>query len=535
MKLIRIPLSKDATPPNARLLHHTVHYQAERIPSKPALIFEDRTITWSELNHRAIQLAHGLMGIGKTGSRVAVISENRPEMIECLYGIPAAGMIAALINYRLHPKEQMKLLESANPTIVIIEKQFLGKLRKHLDNLSSLKHLIVLGDASKGSVSYEQLTQGKHRSYPKLAKPNDTAWIIYTSGTTGLPKGVMLSHRGLLTSISQAVVDTAKGILDRSLICLPLFHVANVSAMVTHFAGAAVVLEKTFEPKSFLRTIEKQKVTYAIIVPIMGVALLRSPSANNYNLKSLRVINYTGDRMSPLLLAGLVKQFGTILRIGGQYGMTELSGGVLRVSPKDVRRFYFLIKLLPKKVRHLVQSSGQPYPGVHLKIVDGSGKEAKTGEAGELVVKSKQVMQGYWRNANATRETVRDGWLHTGDLAKRDDKGYYYILDRKKDMVITGGENVFPLEVESVLNKHPAVLESSVIGLPDEQWGELLTAVVVLKKRKKTSEQALKKFVRKELAGYKTPKRVIFAQELPRSTTGKVLKRQLREAFVKHA
>jgi acyl-CoA synthetase (AMP-forming)/AMP-acid ligase II len=499
------------------LLSDIVHYAAGRRPGRAAVHFDDRTVTFAELSARVHQVANAFGGAAEPGDRVAILADNCPEYLECLYGLPEAGLIATVVNQRLTASEIEGILTDAEPSILLVG----ANHEARIDGLElpSVRHRIVLDDGERGGYG-AFVSRAATSAPPRSAVDSDIAWLIYTSGTTGRPKGATLTHRNILTAIVGTAMEWHPSEADVALFVFPLCHVAAFVPLLHHLHGGTVVLGAGFVPGEFLTLIEKHQVTHAGLAPTMINFLLRDAACESADTSSLRMLPYGASTIAPDLLVRAIGRFGPLFVQG--YGMTELSGNVLVLDQSEHRR-----GLMGEP--HLLGSAGRPTKLAHVRVVDDALADVPAGQVGEIVVRGDQVTRGYWRNPEATAEAWAGGWFHTGDLATVDDAGYVSVVDRKKDMVVTGGENVYPREVEDVLAGLPGVIEAAVIGIPDPEWGEAVTAVVVAEGT--LDADNLRVGCRSFLAGYKVPRQVLFTDALPRNASGKVLKRELRALY----
>jgi long-chain acyl-CoA synthetase len=514
------------------LLHDVVRMNAFRTPSSVAVSDERRTYTFADLEARMHRVANAMRARTGDGARIAVLSKNSCEYVECYYGISAAGMVLTHLNYRLSPVEWAWILNDAGAVGVVVGAEFSGPLLDVVDDVPSLRFVVVVDDepsarSNHGSVEvvdYEALLAAAHDDAPE-SRHDDSAdcWLLYTSGTTGRPKGAVLTHRSLTTAVVQQVVEYAPTPSERALVAFPLCHVGGNSVPTYHLRGGAVVIIPAYEPELWLATIERFAITVSGMAPTMFAGLLAHPRLERYDLSSLDGLGYGGGPMPPDLVREGIARFGPIFYSG--FGMTELGGHATNLSKEEHRRAVEGAE----RDEHLLTSCGRPMCMAMTRVVRPDGADCATGEVGEIVVQGEQVFDRYLNHDDATTAAFEGGWFHTGDLARRDDAGYLYLVDRLKDMIITGGENVYSVEVEQVLSAHPDLAEVAVIGLPHEYWGEQVTAVVVPRADRPPSADDLVAFARASLGGYKVPKRVVFVEALPKNVSGKVLKAQLRE------
>ena len=501
------------------LVSDLLGFTAARRPEAPALIFRDRTLSYNTLYRRTCKLANALQGIAAPGDRVAILAENLPEYVEAYYGVPMAGMALTFLNYRLHPREIEKIIDHSGATVLITEPVYFDALQA-IGVTDRIRHIVSVGRCP-GAVEYEEFLDGAPSTPPALdISEADLAWLIYTSGTTGPPKGAMLSHRNLVAAVCNSVMAWEREDSGVTLMPWPLCHVAGYGMLVNHTTGRPVVLMRGYEPEAFLTDIEQHGITDISVAPTMLSMLLRHPAIDRFDLSSVRRVGY-GAAPMPLevLRQGMARFAGARFFTG--FGMTELGGNVLyQTADAHLRALAGEPELLA--------SVGQPMPLGAVRVVDDDLEDVKPGEVGELVVRAPQVTFGYWGNPAATEEAFAGGWFHSGDLARRDEEGNFYIVDRKKDMIVTGGENVYSREVEEILYQHPGVAEAAVIGEPDAVWGEAIVAVIQPRAGVAVDADELIALCRDNLASYKKPRRVVFVDELPRNAAGKILKRELR-------
>lgn len=513
---------------NTMLVSDIIRYAAVAEPDSVGLVHEGRSSTFAELESRINRLANGLLELGSPGDRVAILAENLVEYVDAYYGVPLAGMVLTFLNYRLHPREIEAILANSGARILIVEPSYLEKLHG-IGATANLSQVLVTGDrevATGGNVvRYDDLVGQASPAAPHVdVSDDDVAWLIYTSGTTGTPKGVMLSHRNLISATANSVMAWERGQATVTLMPWPLCHVAGYGVLVTHSQRRRMVLMRGYEPEAFLSAIQEYRITDTSVAPTMLSMLLRHPSIDKYDVSSVERIGYGAAAMPIEVLKQGMARFPRARFLTG-FGMTELGGNVLYQSPEAHLR---ALAGEPE----LLGSVGRPMPLGAVRVVNEKMEDVKPGEIGELVISAPQVTKGYWNNPTATAEAFVGGWFHSGDLARRDDDGNFYIVDRKKDMIITGGENVYSREVEEIIYRHPTVAEAAVVGEPDETWGEILVAVVQLRDGVEPDPGGIINLCRQNLASYKKPRRVVFVPEMPRNAAGKILKRELRQHVV---
>ncbi|MHA6627272.1 class I adenylate-forming enzyme family protein [Pseudonocardia sichuanensis] len=499
-----------------------VAFAAMRAPEVTALEFEDRAWSYRELHADVCRLAHGLGGIARPGDRVAVLTENNPEYVLAYYGVPLAGMALVFVNYRLAPREVVDLLSDATPSVLVTEGKFLDTARAAAAAVDSIRTIVTVDGPAEDAVEFAALLDGRPATEPAPPDEDAPAWLLYTSGTTGRAKGAVLTHRNVVAAVVNAGVSWSRGDEDHviSLCPWPLCHIAGYGVVVSHLAADTVVLLRRYDPDGFLAAVARHRVTSTTVAPTMLAMLLRHPAFDSYDTSSITRIGYGSAPMPVATLREGMRRFPNASFQTG-FGMTELAGNVLVHSAED-----HVVAAAGRT--ELLASVGRPMAVSAVRVVDETGTDCAPDEVGELVVRGDQVCSGYWNRPDASAEAFRDGWFHSGDLARRDAEGYFYIVDRKKDMILTGGENVYSREVEEVLHHHPAVAAAAVVGAPDEVWGERVVAVIEPLAGQRPTEAEIREFCAGQLAGYKCPRRVLVVDELPRNTVGKILKRELR-------
>jgi len=465
----------------------------------------------------------------KRGDRVAVLLSNCSEYVEMYFGLAKIGAIIVPLNTRLHAKEYTRYFQVTSPTVLMIGEPFQHVISEIRPALDTLRHVVSVGERPcDGALSYETLLSGSPLSDPPVeVSENDVAAIFFTSGTTGLPKGAMWTHRNILEQMVNLQLDLPFSRDDRGLLVLPMFH-GPVTIPILHqlmYAGGCTIISPHahFDAGQFLETIGQERITCTFIVPTMLVQLVNYPEIDRHreSLKQLRQIKYAASAASARVLKRAIELFGPILTQG--YGSTETVGGVSFLSKEDHAES-------EGRDRRLT-SCGKEYINVHIKIVDEEGKEVSPGTVGEILVKSDKNFVGYWDMPEETAQVLKGGWLHTSDLGMFDEEKYLYLVDRKRDMIISGGENIYPAEIEGIIHRHVKVKECAVIGVPDPLWGESIKAFVVLEDGEMATEEEIVGICLENLASYKKPKFVEFVDELPKNTMGKILKHLLKQKY----
>ncbi len=500
-------------------------------PNKPAFIEGERHLTFAEFTARTYSMGNALLSLGlKKGDRVAMLSHNSIENAECYFSIPNAGLVLVMLNFRLAAREIKTILADSGASALIVNEKYLGHIEEIKRELGDLKHFIFIGYKSglpSGYRHYEELIKAGSPSVPETAvTEDDLAAFIYTSGTTGAPKGCMATHRNLYHAGRSLNVVMDLGEEDVEIIASPLFHATGISCIFPAvYAGLTSVIMPQWDVAEFLRMVEKYHVSTGMIATPMLLFLVDYPDISKYDVSSLRYIFFAGAPVTPVVYKKALEIFGNIFI--HLFGTSETVGHTAVLTPKDISR------ALEEGDDDVFSSCGRSSPDMESVIVDENDRPVSPGEVGEIKVRGLGTTLGYWNNEETTKKDFRNGWYYPLDLCRVDEKGFIYVVDRKKDMIITGGENVYPAEVENILYKHPSVRQTAVIGFPDRKWGEIVTAVVVKKDGVGVSEEDLRTFCRQEIAGYKVPKKVLFVDELPMSTSGKILKYKLRDELVK--
>lgn len=500
-----------------------------QFPDKIALIDGETRLTYREFGDRVYQLANGLRAQGvNQGDAVAALCLNHHRFIEIYFACHALGAIVVPLNIRLAAPELIYILTDSKTRVLFIDEPFLPMLEAIREGTSDLKAVYFSdhGDTPDGMKNLEELIEGQSTDFDApTTSENDTAGYFYTGGTTGDPKGVELSERNLLANALHLQAMMRFTPADKWLHIAPMFHLADVGAIyLTTMMGATHVFGRAFEPKLTLDLIEKEGVTCTILVPTMMNFVLNHPDIDTTDLSSLRFILYGASPMPVPLLKTALEKFPCGIAQG--YGMTEAAPLVTVLTEED-----HVLGLSSPENEWILGTAGTVVPGVEIKIVDENDKEVAIGEAGEIVVRGPNVMKGYLNKKEATDEAIYNGWYHSGDIAVRNERGYVTIVDRMKDMIISGGENVYTTEVENVIMQYEGILETTVVGIPDEKWGEAVHAFVVMKPGEAENGDAIVSFCKERLAGFKCPKSVDFMAELPKSGAGKILKRDLRKAY----
>jgi acyl-CoA synthetase (AMP-forming)/AMP-acid ligase II len=493
---------------------------------KEAIVCEGERFTYGEFADRVHRLANGMnrLGIGRNG-RVAILHPNCHVFMEAYYSAALIGAALVPINFRLSPREIAFILEDSESQLLIAAPEFQPMVKEALRGVPEIPEVLFGGKEGP----YERFISESSGEPPPLVSMDgtDLAQIYYTSGTTGRPKGVMLSHGNVTSHALGTIAELHLTDCDVWIHVAPMFHLADAWATwaITWVGGTHVMIPH-FEPRKVLETIERERVTVTNMIPTMLNLLVNEPGVDRYDYSSLRVLLSGGAPIAPDVVRRIIETFGCDYI--QTYGMTETSPYLtLSILKNHLRQLPYEEQLRYKS------KTGREFIGVELKVVREDGTEVNPDEqeVGEIIVRGEIVTRGYWKLPEETRKAIRDGWLYTGDMAVIDGEGYVTIVDRKKDMIVTGGENVYSTEVEHVLYRHPAILEAAVVGIPDEKWGEAVKGVVVLRQGKGATEQEIIAFCREHLAHYKSPRSIDFVDLLPKTGSGKIHKKDIRDRY----
>jgi len=512
---------------------YLINRAVKEYPDNMALICRDTRMTFRDLNTRVNRLANALLNLGvEKGDRVGMLLRNCSEFIEIDFALSKTGMVRVPLNARLTASDHEYMLNDSGANTLIFGEEFTETIQMIKPKLKTVNMLIqVPRGFSKENLlnayDYEDIVRNSPLDEPFGGiEEGDLHTLFYTSGTTAKPKGVMLTQKSWANVTINLILDygpiTEEDVILNTQL---LSHGAGFFVLPFFVKGATNVLVPEFKPAIVFETIEREKVTVLKLVPTLLYQLMESPEKTKYNLTSLHSIIYGGSPIAVPRLIEAVNFFGK--KLVQLYGQAEAPMCISTFSKRD-----HIIEGAEEVVKRL-SSAGKPCVNVEVRIVDENGSDVKPGEVGEVIVRGYHIMDGYWNRPEETVETLKDGWIHTGDLAYADSKGYIFLVDRKKDMIISGAFNIYPKEIEDVIVNHPKVKEVAVIGIPDEKWGEAVKAVVVPKKGKRVTEQEIIDYCRDNMASFKKPKSVDVVKELPRNPYGKVLKTVLREPYWK--
>ncbi len=502
---------------------------AESFGNNVAITFNDRSITYAEMGHNAKCIANAFQKTGlKKGAKVAFLMANCPEYIFSEYALSKIGGIRIPLAVLLSPNDHIYMMNQAECTALVYHEKMESRVKEMIPQLETVKTFICISDdpatVPDGHLHLQTLMETNAPDpEPVDIDPEDLVGIYYTGGTTGKPKGVMLSHRAWVNTVLIEMLDFGFGWEEVFSYCTPLTHAGGCLMLPVLLRKGRCVILDHFDPKVFLESIEKDKVTMSFLVPTMIYVLLDYPNLKNYDVSSLTNIIYGASAIAPERLKHAINTFGPIFT--QLFGQTEapMTFSVLSRNEHIIED--------PEREKMVFSSAGRPTFHSQVKLLDDDGNEVEKGESGEIVVRCSNMMTGYYKNPEATADTIKDGWLYTGDIAKVDDEGLIYIVDRKKDMIVSGGFNIFPREIEDVLFEHPAVKGAAVIGIPHEKWGEEVKAIVVLHEGKEATEEELVKFVKDRKGSLVVPKTVEFWDEIPLTNLGKIDKKNIRTSF----
>jgi acyl-CoA synthetase (AMP-forming)/AMP-acid ligase II len=501
--------------------------QAAAQPDAEAVVFEETRLSYGRLNERVNRLANGLRSRDlRRGSHVALLLENCHQYLEVYYALSKAGMVAVPLNWRLSHEELGYILDHSESVALITDRAHAESallLRGEIERLELLIGVETIG--ATGVTPYEEIIAAGSPAEPNAEDldENGLAVLMYTGGTTGLPKGVMLSHSNLLAAIRAIAGVGMQATGARTLFALPLFHIANWQAFLFHALGGCVIITRRADPERIVELLLREKPVLVNLVPTVYESLLALPGIEDLDFSFVGRFTVSGAPMAAESMRRCEEVFG--MRFGKGYGLTETAPAVSSLSPDE-----YALEGDPELVAR-ANSVGKPLKDVEVKICREDGSECGPREEGEITVRGDNVMLGYWRDPERSREALRNGWLWTGDLGFVDGDGYLFLTDRKGDMIISGGENVHPTETENALQEHPAVREVAVVGLPDPKWGEAVKAVVALEAGRAASADELIGFCRERIAAYKCPRSIDFVDELPKSTVGKILRKDVKKWY----
>ena len=502
-------------------------------PDRDVMVFEGKRFTYSQVSERVNRLSNALAKLGvKKGDRIALLQVNCPECVESYYAAAKLGVIFVPLNFRAKDDEISYMLGNAEAKLLFAGKRYVDMARAILPQLSTVKHCISVDGKEAGMLYYEDLISSAPADEVFTeTEDEDITILMYTAGTTGRPKGVPLRHNGFVSYVLENVDPASPEIEERNLLTVPLYHVAGIQAMMAAiYGGRTLVLMRQFEVNEWMETLQREGATRAMLVPTMLKNVVDNPDFEKYDLSSMQVITYGAAPMPFEVITKAMKLLPWV-RFINAFGQTETASTITTLGPED-HIIEGTEEEKAKKLKRLASSIGKPLPDVEVRILGENGEALPPNEVGDIVAKGPRIMTGYWQDDQKTAKAfTSDGWLITGDRGWTDEEGYVFLAGRGDDMIIRGGENISPEEVENALYSYPKIEEAAVIGVPDSEWGQIPRAVVVLKKGETATADEIMEHCRSALASFKRPRSVVFVDELPRNPMGKVLKNKLREQY----
>lgn len=499
------------------------------VPDRTALVFERRRTTFEELQSRVTRLANGLrsLGVGE-GDRVAIVQVNTDAVVETCFASARMDGVFVPLNFRARADEISFMIRDSGPKVLIVGSRYLDLIDSISEDLDCVEHYITLDEPRDGWLSYSDLidTSDDEDLWPTTAE-DDLAVLLFTSGTTSYPKGVMLTHNSFASYILSHVTPADPEVDERNILTVPLYHIAGMQAMISAiYGGRSLIIQRQFEPSQWMQLVETEHVDRAMMVPTMLKMLMDHEEFDDRDLSSLSVITYGAAPMPVEVIRQAIGVFPGVQFINA-FGQTETAATITMLPPDD-HVLDGSEEEVERKLKRL-SSIGKPLEDVEVRIVNEHAEDVEIGETGEIVARGQRLMKGYWHQESSTQETIKDGWLYTGDLGYWDEDGYIFLAGRARDFIKRGGEMISPEEVEQVLHSHPDIEEAAIIGVEDISWGERVRAVVVAKSGRSVDEDDVIEYCRVRLASFKKPESVVVVNELPRNPMGKVLKRILRE------
>lgn len=498
-----------------------IRFFANRHPDKVAIHDRDKTITYGHFNQRVNRLANTFLSQGfKPNDKISIMLRNCSEYMEIVFALAKIGVTCVPINVRLVGEEIKYIMNNSDSRALILEEEFIEKISPIITDLKCEQdqYYLVGKRAWESAVSYEKLFEGSSPEEPSVQVDETSGlMMVYTSGTAGRPKGVIVTHRAQVLNYLAHSVEFGNSEKDIHLVAAPLFHSAGLSIAIQQlFIGGTICIMRSFDPETALKLIDEKKITNTFMVPTMYNFILELPESEKlkHDISSMRILISSGAPLPTRIKERLIHFFKNAGLIEF-YGATEFANATY-LKPEDQLK--------------KTACAGKPFLGVEIRLMNESMEQVAINEVGEIFLKSPYMMAGYYKR---DKEGFEGEWFSVGDLARQDEDGYYYIVDRKGDMIISGGVNIYPAEIEEILYSNPAILEVAVIGVPDEQWGESVKAVAVLKEGEEATEDEIMDFCKNRMAGYKIPKTVTFVEALPKSSSGKILKRVVREEYWK--
>ncbi len=520
------------------IINEFLDLSALLVPERTAIAFEGRRYSYSELKERVNRLADALSRLGlKKGDRAAIIEVNCNQYVEACFATVKPGAIFVPLNFRVRQDELSYLVNEAEPSVLFVGSRYADMVRSVQLQLPSVKHFIIIGGDGEGMLNYDELLDSgspEDKTFAEV-KDEDIAVLLFTAGTTGFPKGVPQDHNAYSSYVlSNVDPPDMEAPAETNLLVMPLYHVAGMQAlMASIYGGRTIALMRQFDEKEWFETVQREKATRVMVVPTMLKRIVEYADFDKYDLSSVRVVTYGAAFCPYEVLKKTIECFPGRALINA-FGGTETSSTIAALRAEDqIITGKESAAEREKKLKRLASSIGLPTDDVEIQVRDERGREIAAGKTGEIVVRGARIMKGYWRDEEKTKQAfTADGWYRTGDMGYKDEEGYIYLTGRADDIIVRGGENIGPGEVESVLSTHPKVEEAGVIGVKDVEWGQQVRAIVRLKKGESATEAEIIDFCRPHLAGFKRPTSIVFVSgELPKTSTGKILRRKLREDY----
>ena len=504
-------------------------------PERDCIVFEGKRWTYAQTNERINKLANALVKLGvEKGDRIGMLQVNCSQHVEAYYASAKLGAIFVPLNFRAKADELSYMIANAEAKVLFVGDRYLEMVDTMLPHLPAIKQCISIDRDAGEKLYYEDIinSASPEEMFQEIGD-EDITILMYTAGTTGRPKGVPLRHSAFVSYVLDNVEPASPDIEERNLLTVPLYHVAGIQAMLAAiYGGRTLVMMRQFEIKEWLDAVQSEKATRAMLVPTMLKRVIEDSDFDHYNLSSLKVVTYGAAPMPFDVIKKAIKRMPWVKFINA-FGQTETASTITALGPED-HVIEGTEEEKEKKLKRLSSSIGRPLGDVEVKIVDEEGNALPPLQVGEILARGPRIMTGYWHDEQKTKQVMTsDGWLRTGDMGWRDEDGYIYLSGRADDMIIRGGENISPEEVEDVLHSHPKIEEAAVIGVSDPEWGQEPRAVVVLKKDEEATAEEIIEFCRSKLSGFKRPRSVVFIDCLPRNPMGKVLRKKLREEYGK--
>jgi acyl-CoA synthetase (AMP-forming)/AMP-acid ligase II len=511
------------------------------VPDRTAIAFEGKRYSYAQLKERVNRLADALNKLGfEKGDRASIIEVNCNEYVEACFATAKLGGIFAALNFRVRGDEISYLINKAEPKIIFLGSRYVDMINSLKSQFPTVMHYIVIDGEADGMINYDKLIESgspEDKTFSEV-KDDDTAFLMFTAGTTGFPKGVPQDHNAyssyVLTNVDPPDMMAP---VETNVLCMPLYHVAGMQALMAGiYGGRTIALMRQFDEKDWFETVQNEKATRVMVVPTMLKRIVEYPDFDNYDLSSIRVITYGAAACPYEVLKQTIERFPGRALINA-FGGTETSSTIAALRAEDqVITGKESEDEKEKKLKRLATSIGLPMEDVEIQVRGENGKQLPPGETGEIIVRSPRIMKGYWKDEEKTKDAfTEDGWYRTGDMGYTDDEGYIYLSGRSDDVIVRGGENIGPDEVESVLYSHPKIDEAAIIGVKDIEWGQEVRAIVRLKQGETATEQEIIDYCKPRLAGFKRPSSVIFVKdELPKTSTGKIVRKTLREQYGEH-